>query len=195
MAVARPRRRRSPVGQAMSLEQFLELPERKPYLEYEDGVVTQKMSPKGEHSTLEGGLVELVNRQCSPGKVARAFPELRVTLGGRSFVPDVSVYRWGRIERKPNGEVATDFTTPPDVAIEILSPRQSVTKLVARCARYVANGVGAALLVDEKDRIILAFRPGQPPLALRGDDAIPLGDVLPGFQATVRQVFDTLKLD
>ena len=195
MAIAQPRRRRSPVGQAMSLEQFLELPERKPYLEYEDGVVTQKMSPKGEHSTLEYGLAELVNRLCSPRKVARAFPELRVTMGGKSVVPDVSVYRWERIERKPNGEVATDFTTPPDVAIEILSPRQSVTKLVARCAWYVANGVIAALLVDEKDRMILVFRPGQAPLALRGADAIPLGDLLTGFQATVRQVFDTLKVD
>ena len=195
MAIAQPRRRRSPVGQAMSLEQFFELPERKPYLEYEDGVVTQKMSPKGEHSTLEGGLVELVNRQCSPSKVARAFPELRVTLGGKSVVPDVSVYWWERIERKPNGEVATDFTTPPDIAIEILSPRQSVTKLVARCAWYVENGVRAALLVDEKDRIVLAFRLGHSPLALRGDDRIPLGDLLTGFEVTIQQVFDTLKLD
>lgn len=195
MAIAQPRRRRSPVGQAMSLEQFLELPERKPYLEYEDGVVTQKMSPKGEHSTLEGALVELINRSCSPRKLARAFPELRVTMGGKSAVPDVSVYRWERIERKQNGEVATDFTTTPDVAIEILSPRQSVTKLVARCVWYVSNGVRAALLVDEKDRIIPVFRPSQATLALRGNDPIPLADLLPGFEATVRQIFDTLRLD
>ncbi len=181
--------------QRLTFEEFLRLPEEKPALEYLDGVVTQKMSPKGEHSTLEGGLVELVNRLCSPRKAARAFPELRVTMGGKSHVPDVSIYIWERIERKPNGEVATDFTTPPDVAIEILSPRQSVTKLVARCAWYVANGVQAALLVDEKDRIILAFRPGHPTFALRGDDPIPLADVLPGFAATVRQVFDTLKID
>lgn len=194
MAIAQPRRR-SPVGQTMSLEQFLELPERKPYLEYEDGMVTQKMSPKGEHSTLEGGIVELVNRLCSPRKVARAFPELRVTMGGKSVVPDVSVYRWERIERKPNGEVATDFTTPPDVAIEILSPRQSVTKLVARCAWYVANGVRAALLVDEKARMILVFRPDRSPLALRGDERIPLEDLLAGFDASVKQVFDTLKIE
>ena len=179
----------------MSLEQFLELPERKPYLEYEDGVVTQKMSPKGEHSTLQGGVYDLVNRLCSPRKAGRAFPELRVTFGSRSVVPDVSVYRWDRIERKPNGEVATDFTTPPDIAIEILSPRQSITRLVARCVWYVSNGARAALLIDEKDRTVLVFRPDRPLLALRGDDLIALGDLLPGFDVTVQQVFDTLKLE
>ena len=122
-------------------------------------------------------------------------PDQPIDGRSKSVVPDVSVYRWDRIERKPNGEVATDFTTPPDVAIEILSPRQSVTKLVARCAWYVSNGVSAALLVDEKDRLMLVFRPDRAPLPLRGDEAITLGDLLPGVDATVRQVFDTLKLE
>ncbi|MDP8922621.1 MAG: Uma2 family endonuclease [Chloroflexota bacterium] len=194
MAIAH-RRRRSPVGQAMSLEQFLELPERKPYLEYEDGVVTQKVSPKGKHSRLQWVLSSFINRLTEPTKLALAFPELRTRFGGRSVVPDVAVYRWGKIPRGPDGEVANDFTTPPDVAIEILSPRQNVTRLVARCVWYVADGVQAALLVDEKDRIVLAFRPDRPPLALRGGDRIPLGDLLPGLDLTVRQVFDTLKLD
>ena len=140
-------------------------------------------------------LSSFVNRSTETNKLALAFPELRTRFGGRAVVPDVAEYRWDRIPRGPDGEVANEFTTPPDVAIEILSPRQSVTKLVARCAWYVANGVGAALMVDEKDRIILAFRPGRPPLAVRGDYAIPLDDLLPGFEVTVRQVFDTLKLD
>ena len=194
MAIAQ-RRRSSPVGQAMSLEEFLELPERKPYLEYEDGVVTQKMSPKGQHSRLEWFLSGVVNGVLEPRKVAVAFPELRVTFGGKSTVPDVSIYRWERIEREPNGEVATDFTTPPDVAIEILSPRQSVMKLVAKCSWYVANGVRASLLVDEKERMVLAIRPDQAPVGLRGNDKIDLADVLPGFELTVRQLFDALRLD
>lgn len=194
MVVAQ-RRRSSLVGQAMSLEKFLELPERKPYLEYQDGVVTQKSWPTGEHSWLQYSVCERIDRRCTASKVAMAFPELQVTFGGNSLVPDVSVYVWERIQRKPNGEVATDFTTPPDVAIEILSPRQSVMKLVAKCAWYVANGVRASLLIDDKDRMVLAFRPGQEMLALRGDDPIDLSDVLPGFELTVRQLFDTLRMD
>ncbi|MCC7369737.1 MAG: hypothetical protein IT306_15005, partial [Chloroflexi bacterium] len=34
------------VGQHMSLQEFLALPEEKPALEFQDGVVTQKMAAK-----------------------------------------------------------------------------------------------------------------------------------------------------
>ncbi len=40
--------RRRPIA----LAEFLALPEEEPALEYLDGVVTQKMSPKGRHGTL-----------------------------------------------------------------------------------------------------------------------------------------------
>ncbi len=41
----------------MTLEEFLALPEEKPALEYEDGVVTQKMPPQGKHASLQPGSV------------------------------------------------------------------------------------------------------------------------------------------
>ena len=78
--------------QHFSLEEFLNLPEQEPALEFEDGVVSQKVSPKGQHSGLQGDFVELVNRYTRTRKLARAFPELRATFAGRSYVPDVAVY-------------------------------------------------------------------------------------------------------
>src|SRR5919204_4704254 len=88
----------------MTLEQFLKLREKKPPLEYEDGEVTQKVSPKTRHIVLQVWLVEELNRRLRGRKVAMAFPELRVTFGGRSYVPDVSVFRWERLPRTPEGE-------------------------------------------------------------------------------------------
>ena len=43
--------------QGLTLEEFLALPEEKPALEYHDGTVTQKVTPKPEHSGLQGELV------------------------------------------------------------------------------------------------------------------------------------------
>lgn len=37
---------------------------------------------------------------------------------------------------------------PPDLVVEIASPRQSINGLVRRCIWYTENGVGIALLVD-----------------------------------------------
>ncbi len=108
--------------QPLTLEAFLKLPEREPALEFEDGDVTQKVSPKGPHGVLQAIVAELFNRSLRPRKLALAITELRTTFAGASRVPDVAVYRWERIPRRVNGKVDYDFLTPPDVAIEIISP-------------------------------------------------------------------------
>lgn len=178
----------------MTLEEFLELPEQKPALEYEDGRVTRKVSPKGQHSWLQFVLAELVNRFGGPRKLAMAFPELRTTFSNASRVPDVAVYRWERIPLTPDGKVADDFMEPPDIAIEIVSPRQSVTALVRRCLRFIEEGVIIALLVDPKDESVVRFGPNGSARALRGSDPIDLSEVLPGFELTAHDLFESLRL-
>src|SRR5437870_3575677 len=121
------------VQQRLTLEEFLKLPEEEPALEYEDGEVTQKVSPRGRHSVLQGEFVQRVNTFGRPRKLARAFAELRVTFAGVSRVPDVSVYRWERIPTTPDGRIADVFQIPPDIAVEIVSPEQSVASQVRRC--------------------------------------------------------------
>jgi Uma2 family endonuclease len=179
--------------QYLTLDEFLDLPETKPALEFEDGVVTRKVSPKGQHSALQAELVELFNRYGRPRKLARAFPELRTTFAGRSYVPDVAVYRWERIPLDPNGRIADDFRLAPDVAVEIVSPKQSVTKIVRRCVWYVNHSVRVALQVDPFDESVLVFRASQTPVALQDNERIDLDDVLPGFVATVADLIGALR--
>jgi Uma2 family endonuclease len=95
--------------------------------------VTQKVSPEGKHSSLHRGLIKLFDAFPEPRRIALALPELRTVFGGAAFVPDVCVYRWERIAWTSAGEVPDDFTEPPDIAIEIVSVGQNVTRLVARC--------------------------------------------------------------
>ena len=178
----------------LSLEAFLQRPERKPALEYEDGAVRRKVSPKGKHSLLRFALCDRINQFAAGRKLALALPELRATFAGRSYVPDVSVYRWQRLPHNAAGQIADDFHQAPDIAIEIVSPRQSVTALLRRCLWYVANRVQIALLVDAADRSILLVRPDSTARALRGGDAIDLRPLLPGFDATVEQLFARLDL-
>lgn len=82
--------------QGLTLEEFLRLPEQEPALE-EEGRILQKVALKGRHSRLQYRIAEYFNRFAEPRKLALAFPELLVTFGGRSYVPDVAVYLWDRI--------------------------------------------------------------------------------------------------
>jgi Uma2 family endonuclease len=183
------------VGRRMTLDEFLKLPETEPASEYADGVVIQKVAPQGQHVFIQADFLERVNAFARPAKLARAVPELRTTYAGLSRVPDVAVYAWDRIPRLPNGEVANHFTEPPDIAVEVVSPGQSVTDLVDKCIWYVKNGVRIALIVDIDRRVVFRFRSDAVPDALRGEDRIDLDEVLPGFELTVSQLFGSLIVD
>ena len=82
--------------QPLSIEEFLELPETKPASEYIDGQVYQKPM-QGKHSTMQIELSSAINQAGKPQKLTYALPELRCTFGGRSLVPDLSVFEWQRL--------------------------------------------------------------------------------------------------
>jgi len=176
----------------LTLREFLALPEEEPPLEYVDGVITQKVSPKGPHTLRTAMFTTRVNVYAVPRKLALAFPEQRTTFGGRSYVPDVSVYRWERIPWTGPADVEDDFPLPPDVAVEIISPGQSWRKLSGQCQWFVENGVGMALLIDPRRRRVRLFLPGQAARELALTDRIDLGDVIPGFPLVVGDLYTLL---
>ncbi len=179
-------------GKRLTLDEFLHLPEAEPALEFLDGVVSQKVSPKSYHGALQFELAHVINVFARPRKLARVFTETRVTFAGASVVPDLIVFRWERVPTNAQGRMARDFFLPPDIAVEIVSPGQSVTALDRRCRWYVANGVQVALLILPDDESVRVFRPNQNPRTLRDSDVIEFGDVLPGFGLTVRDLFACL---
>jgi Uma2 family endonuclease len=184
------------LARTMTLEQFLALPERKPALEFADGEVTQKVAPKAQHARLQYKLAEMFNNFAESRRLAMAFTEARATWARLSQVPDVAVYRWQRIPRTPDGEIANDLWEPPDIAAEILSPGQSLRDQIAKCRRYVERGVPSALLViPRRERSVRVFRDDGTDVTLTGDDVIDLSPVLPGLVLTARALFATLRID
>ena len=115
---------------SLTLEEFLKLPETKPAREFINGCLYQKPMPQGKHSRLQLKFCDVVNQVAETAKIALAFPELRCTFGGRSIVPDATVFRWQRIPLDADGEVPNAFEIYPDWTVEILSPDQKATKVI-----------------------------------------------------------------
>lgn len=178
-------------GQRMTLEEFLALPEEKPALEFDGEVVTQKMAPTPDHTELQAIFREAFNDAARENQLGRAFFELRFRVGRLVRVPDVSYYRLNHLRILPGGHY--DRTQGiPDIAVEIVSPEQSVTSLIRKCQEYLANGAQIALVVDPDDEAILAFRSGQAVRVLQDGDRVDVDDVLPGLTLTVRELFDAI---
>ncbi|MBW4694538.1 MAG: Uma2 family endonuclease [Lyngbya sp. HA4199-MV5] len=148
-------------SRTLTLEAFLQLPETKPAGEYIDGQIIQKPMPQGKHSAIQTELAPAINGIVKPQKIARAFTELRCTFGGRSIVPDISVFTWNRLARDEKGEIANSFPLAPDWTIEILSPDQSqtkVTKNILHCLEYEAQ---MGWLIDPEEQTVFVYRPKQ----------------------------------
>src|SRR5215210_776228 len=133
----------------MTFEEFLRLPEEKPAREFFYGTVTRKMSPKGPHAMLQPELAFFFQLYCRRSGLARVMTELRTNwAGAASLVPDLAVYLVDRIPTKPSGEVADDFFDPPNVAVEIVSPGQSMRAMRERARWFIGHGVRAVVTVQ-----------------------------------------------
>ena len=179
----------------LTLDEFLRQPEEKPALEYLDGVVTPKMSPKGPHGRLQLWTGKLFDNAAGDPPHFLTFTELRTNWTDRaSLIPDISVYLIDRVPTTPDGDIADDFWTPPDIAVEIASPGQSVNDQTDRAHLLLQHGVRVVVLVEPRQRRVRVARAGQPIVTYQGDDSVTLEDVLPGFGFSVRELFSTLKV-
>jgi Uma2 family endonuclease len=174
-----------------TLETFLQSPETEPATEFINGATVQKPMPQGEHSLIQGTLCEAINQVAKAEKIALAFPELRCTFGGGSIVPDIAAFRWDRIPRTAEGRIGNRFETHPDWAIEILSPDQSLIKVLGKLMHCIENGTELCWLIDPTEDTILAVFENQRVQLFQGASVLP---VLNGIQLslTVEQVFSWL---
>jgi Uma2 family endonuclease len=145
----------------LTLEEFLQQPETEPASEYIDGQIIQKPMPQGKHSIVQGELAAAINGVVKPKKLARAFPELRCTFGGRSTVLDIAVFVWSRIPRDRGGEVANVFLIAPDWTIKILSPEQGQTRVIKNILHCLKHGTQMGWLIDPFEQTVFVFRPKQ----------------------------------
>lgn len=182
----------STLDKPITLEEFLKLPETKPASEFIDGCIYQKPMPQGKHSRLQLKLCNAVNQMAEEQQIALAFPELRCTFGGRSIVPDVTVFSWERIPFDTEGEVENVFDIHPDWTMEILSPDQNATKVIRNILHCLKYGAKLGWFIDPDERSLLVFLPGQQPVEFTGEDRLPVPEFLE-LHLTVNQVFSWLK--
>jgi Uma2 family endonuclease len=99
--------------------------------------------------------------------------------------PDAAVVRAGR-------EPATGagfFPGPPDLAVEVLSPDDRPGDVREKTAEWLDGGARSVWIVDPRKRTVTVHEPGREPLPLGEADTLRGGDVLPGFELPVRELF------
>ncbi len=160
--------------------------------------MVQTPMPQGEHRTLQGELIIVLNGALRP--TSRAYPELHCTFGGRSVIPDVAVFRSERIPRKADGGIENVFSIAPDWTIEILSPsldilssNQQYKKAVGSISHCLDHGCQMGWLIDPEEKTIVVSPQDSRSRILADVGAIvPVPDWAVGLELTVGEIFGWL---
>jgi Uma2 family endonuclease len=174
----------------MTLEEFLALPEEKPYLEYVDGEVCPKTMPTDRHGELAAELLFRLKAYLQAHPVAVARTEVRhySERANRSYLPDVEVTLNERVRK---GEARINpVPEPPDVAIEVISPDDRASRVLDRVNFYLAEGVQVLWVVDPETETVTEYRSSEHMRTLRRGDALESQDLLPGFVLPLAELFD-----
>jgi Uma2 family endonuclease len=102
-------------------------------------------------------------------------------------VPDVAFVRADRLAA--DRDRSRFLRVVPDLAVEVISPSESGSEVLAKAMIWLAAGVKLLWLVDPATRTVTIFAAGQAPRGLSIDDTLDGGEVLPGFPLAVRDIF------
>jgi Uma2 family endonuclease len=97
--------------------------------------------------------------------------------------PDVSFVRRDRL---PGGLPKGDLRIPPDLAVEVVSPNETVYELDEKVEEYLSVGTPRVWVVNPQARTVIVHRPDGTLTKHRDGDTLADEEVLPGFGCTVR---------
>jgi Uma2 family endonuclease len=100
--------------------------------------------------------------------------------------PDVAFIRSDRvIGELPDGF----FPGAPDLAVEVLSPGDRASEVIAKVEDWLGAGCRAVWVVDPKTRTVAVYRNRGDAVILKPADTLTGGDLLPGFAVPVAEFF------
>ena len=178
----------------MTAEELLELPDDGLLYELVRGEL-RAMSPGGLRSNRLG-----VRLQYSFDRFVEPRGLGEVLVGDLGFilerspdtvrVPDVAFIQRERLDAV--GDLPGYFPGAPDLVVEVISPTDRYTDVEDKVAEWLAAGARLVLVVNPRRRLVREFRPDGTERVLRISDTLDGGEVLPGWQMPVRELFEGL---
>jgi Uma2 family endonuclease len=153
----------SPNPAYVPLEVYLRTSDYEPDAEYVDGVIEERPVGEYDHSSWQHAIEQWFAQHAKEWAI-RARPELRVQVSKSRFrVPDVAI-----LDRSL--PVEQIITHPPIAVFEILSPEDSLNRMMTKLADYERMGIKTIIILDPKGQHFRYCRGGLESLPLRPFD-------------------------
>lgn len=103
------------------------------------------------------------------------------------LAPDVAFVSRERIEQVAIGKGYR--AGAPDLAVDVVSPRDSFTEVEAKVARWLEAGCRMVVVVNPARRAATVYRSRDDIVLLAESDVLDGGDVVPGWTLPLRELF------
>ncbi len=78
---------------------------------------------------------------------------------------------------------------PPLLAVEVLSPNDTLSKIIRRVREQLHFGTKLVWVVDPEESNVIVYRPGREEYVVGAAEELTGGDVLPDFRCLVAELF------
>lgn len=173
----------------LSIEEFERLPDDGSRMELVHGTVVREPPAGYRHGRIAARIASLLHLFVSEhdlGEIVTAetgfilFDEPPTVCA-----PDVAFVAAGRLTSDPEGFAPL----APDLAVEIVSPSNTVSEIRSKVLDYLDAGVQLVWVVEPRSRSVTTYRSREEIRLLTEDDGIDGGAVLPGFRLKVSKLF------
>lgn len=145
----------------------------------------------GEIGSFLGGSLSLYVRSYKLGCVCDSSTAFAMQNGNK-WSPDISFVAKERLQgvkRLPKGY----SQGAPDLAVEILSPTNTVEEIHEQIVEYFENGTRLAWVIHPDEQYVLVYHTPSPDRLLRLEGSLDGEDVVSGFTLPVAELFAELE--
>ncbi len=103
------------------------------------------------------------------------------------LAPDVGFVSRERLE--DIGEIGSFFPGAPDLVVEVISPSDRLARVDEKARDWLNAGTRMAIIVNPRRRDVTVHYPDREPVTLTEEDTLYGGDVVPGWELPVRNIF------
>ena len=152
----------------------------------------RKMSPAGgEHGAIIFNLSILLGQYIKANNLGQGFgAETGFKLASNPDTVRAADIAFVRRERIPATGIPKNFwQIAPDLAVEVLSPGDTLEEVEEKVEDWLAAGTRAVWVVSPKRRSVTVYRSMTDVTRLSEADELDGGDVVPGFRCKVTEFF------
>jgi Uma2 family endonuclease len=147
----------------------------------------EKEIPGARHGAISTRLIIRLGGFVESNSLGIVFTETNFNIGENERIPDIAFVTADRIPQE--GIPECGWQSPPDMAIEVISPSDLQEKVSDKVLEYLAAGVRQVWLVSPKHRSISIFRSQTDVQIFSYDMDLVSEDLLPGFRCSMNELF------